>query len=616
MLKTEVVIIGGGATGAGILRDLCLRGVKAILVERGDLACGTSSRFHGLLHSGARYAVKDRSAAVECIEENQILRKIAAPCVEPISSIFVRTLEDDPDYEDGWVKACAAAGISTEPLTVAQALALEPNLSPKIQSAYMCPGAAIDGFRLLWHTVDNAKKAGGSVLTYTNVVSIDSANGQIEGVTVQDKFTGETYKIACDYLINATGPWCAQVAGLTGININIKPSKGTLIAFNHRISTNVIHRLHKPADADIFVPHGTVTILGTTSMDAEPDDNTTTQEEVRNMMAIGRATFENLDTYRILRVFAGCRPLYAGDDSAASGRNVSRDFVALDHGPRDGLYNFMSVCGGKFTTHRQMAEKVCNIVCPVLGNSKPCITAQVPLDIEPSPELIERARKVFPSYGMKLAENRQGSDRFSAIVDKIEKDLTQGEIICECENVTRAEIEMVAKESTTHSISDLRRRTRLGMGTCQGTFCTYRAVGTVQEVVDTWTSNTRDLFKEFLEARWKGIRPVMWANQFRDVELTRGIYEVSLNINHENFDLSRTAIKPQQPLYESLTQNKSKKAPVKSQELKAESEATAPQVQVAQAQAQEAQAQEQTKDAAKVKTQRKSPRPTSKKEAE
>ncbi len=534
MLNADVVIIGGGATGAGILRDLCLRGVKAILVERGDLGCGTSSRFHGLLHSGARYAVRDRHAAVECIEENTILRRIAKSCVEPISSIFIRTPEDDPDYEELWVSSCRAAGISAQPLTVEQALEMEPNLSPKIQSAYLCPGAAIDGFRLLWHIFDSAKKLGGQVLTYTNVIGIDTQNGKVEGITVQDKFTHETYKIACNYLINATGPWCARVASLAGIDINIKPSKGTLIAFNHRISTNVIHRLHKPADADIFVPHGTVTILGTTSMDADPDDTSTTQQEVEEMMAIGRATFENLDSYRILRVFAGCRPLYAGDDKNASGRAVSRDFVALEHGPRDGLDNFMSVCGGKFTTHRQMAEKVCNIVCPILGNHEPCTTAKIPLDAEPDPALMEKARQVFPSYGTKLSFNRQGAERFATIVKKIEEDSDQGEIICECENVTRAEIEMVAKESTTHSISDLRRRTRLGMGTCQGTFCTYRAVGTVQEVTDTWTGNTKDLFKEFLEARWKGIRPVMWGNQIKDVELTRGIYEVSLNINHED----------------------------------------------------------------------------------
>ncbi len=534
MMESDVVIIGGGATGAGILRDLCLRGIKAILVERGDLGCGTSSRFHGLLHSGARYAVKDQNAAIECIEENQILRKIAPSCVEPINSIFIRTPEDDPSYEGQWVSACQRAGISAQPLTIEQALSMEPNLSPKIQSAYLCPGAAIDGFRLLWHIFDSAKKLGGQVLTYTNVVAINTRNGAVESITVEDKFKKSKYDIACKYLINAAGPWCARVAGLAGIDINIKPSKGTLIAFNHRLSTNVIHRLHKPADADIFVPHGTVTILGTTSMDADPDDNSTTQEEVRAMMEIGKATFEDLEKYRILRVFAGCRPLYAGDNANASGRAVSRDFVALEHGPRDGLENFMSVCGGKFTTHRQMAQKVCDIVAPILGNHKPCTTHKVPLTPEPSKELLERAAKVFPSYGLQLALNRQGAERFNSIVSKIEHDEDQGEIICECENVTRAEIEMVANEETTHSISDLRRRTRLGMGTCQGTFCTYRAVGTVQGLTDRWSANTKELFKEFLEARWKGIRPVMWGNQLKDVELTRGIYEVSLNINHED----------------------------------------------------------------------------------
>ena len=405
MMESDVVIIGGGATGAGILRDLCLRGIKAILVERGDLGCGTSSRFHGLLHSGARYAVKDQNAAIECIEEN-ILRKIAPSCVEPINSIFIRTPEDDPSYEGQWVSACARAGISAQPLTVAEALNMEPNLSPQIQSAYLCPGAAIDGFRLLWHIFDSAKKLGGQVLTYTNVVAINTRNGAVESITVEDKFKKSRYDIACKYLINAAGPWCARVAGLAGIDINIKPSKGTLIAFNHRLSTNVIHRLHKPADADIFVPHGTVTILGTTSMDADPDDNSTTQEEVRAMMEIGKATFEDLEKYRILRVFAGCRPLYAGDNANASGRAVSRDFVALEHGPRDGLENFMSVCGGKFTTHRQMAQKVCDIVAPILGNHKPCTTHKVPLTPEPTKELLERATKVFPSYGLQLALNQ------------------------------------------------------------------------------------------------------------------------------------------------------------------------------------------------------------------
>ena len=531
MLSTQVVIIGGGATGMGILRDLSMRGVKAILVERGDLGCGTSSRFHGLLHSGGRYAVRDEHAARECIEENLILRRIGQSCVEPINSIFIRTPEDDAAYEKTWVAACAKAGISAKPLEVKELLRREPNLSPSIQSAYECPGAAIDGFRLMWQLRDSAKHYGGQIMTYCNVVGIEIKNARVQGIYAYDEYRKEKFYIACEYVINATGPWCARVAALAGLDINVRPSKGSLIVFNHRLSHDVIHRLHKPSDADIFVPHGTVTILGTTSMDTDPDDNTTTQAEIQAMMAVGRATFEDLDEARILRVFAGCRPLYVAQ-GASGGREASRDFAAVDHEKEHGLTGFMSVCGGKFTTHRLMAEKVCDMVAPKFGCNAPCKTAQVPL-VEPiSSELTERARKVFPAYGVKLCSNRQGPERLYNIVQRIEHYPEQGEVVCECENITRAEIEEVGSEPTTHSVSDVRRRTRLGMGTCQGTFCTYRAVGTVQSLHRRWTEDTQGLFREFLEARWKGIRPVLWGNQFRDVELTRGIYEVSLNINH------------------------------------------------------------------------------------
>lgn len=516
----------------GILRDLSIRGVKAILVERGDLGSGTSSRFHGLLHSGARYAVRDESAARECIVENRILREIGKSCVEPVNSVFIRTPEDYPAYETTWVNACRRAGISVKKLDVAELLREEPNLSPDIQAAYLCPGAAIDGFRLLWQLADSARRYGGQIMTYTTVTGLDIHNGRVMGVKATERYSGEEIYIACEYVINAAGPWCARVAALAGLTLNVRPSKGSLIVFNHRLAANVIHRLHKPSDADIFVPHGTVTILGTTSMDTDPDDTSTTQAEISAMLRVGRATFPKLDEARILRVFAGCRPLYVGE-SGEGGREASRDFAAIDHEKEHGLAGFMSVCGGKFTTHRLMAEKVCDLVAPLFGCTQPCATATIPL-VEPvSAELTERARRVFPAYGVRLAANRQGPSRMQQIVERIEQDPEQGEIICECENITRAEIEEVGSESTTHSVSDVRRRTRLGMGTCQGTFCTYRAVGTVQALHRNWTLDTEALFREFLEARFKGIRPVLWGNQFRDVELTRGIYEVSLNINHQ-----------------------------------------------------------------------------------
>jgi glycerol-3-phosphate dehydrogenase len=113
-VDTEVLVIGGGATGAGVLRDAAMRGFQAVLVERSDLAMGTTGRFHGLLHSGARYAVKDPRSAAECMDENRILKRIAADCIEDTGGLFVSTPLDDPDYPDRFRRGCEAAGIPVE----------------------------------------------------------------------------------------------------------------------------------------------------------------------------------------------------------------------------------------------------------------------------------------------------------------------------------------------------------------------------------------------------------------------------------------------------------------------------------------------------------------------
>src|SRR5512132_1064450 len=105
-LTTDVLVIGGGATGAGVLRDLALRGIRAVLVEKGDLTHGTTGRYHGLLHSGGRYVVKDPEAARECIAENVVLRRIAGECIEDTGGVFVTTPVDDPDYADRFVHGC------------------------------------------------------------------------------------------------------------------------------------------------------------------------------------------------------------------------------------------------------------------------------------------------------------------------------------------------------------------------------------------------------------------------------------------------------------------------------------------------------------------------------
>src|SRR5436305_11567172 len=121
-LSTEVLVIGGGATGAGVAWDAALRGLDVVLVDRLDLAEGTTGRFHGLLHSGGRYAVKDPVAAVECVAENAILRRTAADCIEDTGGLFVTTKWDDPAFGDEFAQGCRETGVPVDEIPVPETL--------------------------------------------------------------------------------------------------------------------------------------------------------------------------------------------------------------------------------------------------------------------------------------------------------------------------------------------------------------------------------------------------------------------------------------------------------------------------------------------------------------
>ena len=532
--KATVVIVGGGATGVGILRDLSMRGIDALLIEKLDMVNGASSRYHGLLHSGARYAVRDQEAAKECIEENTILRRIGKSCVEATMGMFVQVEGDDPDFVQPWLDGCAASGIKTRELSKEEAWATVPNLSRKLVCAYEVPDGAIDGFRMSWQNLQSAARYGGRYKTYTEIIGINIESGAVKSISVRDNVTHEEYEIECQILVNAAGPWAGKVAQLAGLDCNVSPSKGTLIAFNQRITSHVVNRLRKPSNGDIFVPHGSITILGTSSITIEdPEDTSTSWDEVEELMKTGEGVFEHLRDYRILRVFAGSRPLYV-PKGAEGGRNASRGFVTIDHEVEDGLKGMMTICGGKFTTYRLMAEKFCDVLAPKLNNTAKCRTAEEDLVPEVTEADKKKARQYFPSYGVSLAATRLGVEKFADVVKTLESDPESREVICECENVTLAEIKAIANESTSHSVADVRRRTRLGMGTCQGNYCALRAAAVANKFfknkLDDCSNSLSDM-KNFLQARWKGITPVMAGKTLREAEMTRGMYEVLFNVN-------------------------------------------------------------------------------------
>ncbi|MGL5302790.1 MAG: FAD-dependent oxidoreductase, partial [Aeromonas sp.] len=169
-ITTQVVIIGGGATGAGIMRDCALRGIDCILLERDDIAAGTTGRNHGLLHSGARYAVTDQESARECIQENRILKRIARHCVDDTGGLFITLPEDDLNFQRTFMDACALAGIDTRQLDPREALRLEPNANPAMIGAIHVPDGTVDPCRLAAATVRDAKEHGARIFTHCTVL--------------------------------------------------------------------------------------------------------------------------------------------------------------------------------------------------------------------------------------------------------------------------------------------------------------------------------------------------------------------------------------------------------------------------------------------------------------
>ena len=551
-LSTDVLVIGGGSTGTGVAWDAALRGFGVVLVEKRDLTHGTTGRYHGLLHSGGRYAVKDPQSAIECIEENRILRRTHTHCIEDTSGFFVVTPEDEGDFPDRFKAGCAKVGIPCEEVPVKEALRREPLLNPRISRVFEVPDGSADSFLATHVTAQAAKQADAQILIYHEVIDLlsEGSDGdrRIVGALVRDMVRGEEVRIEATMTINASGAWAGKIAALADIPVRVIPGKGVMVAVNHRLVNTVINRCKMPADGDILVPVHTVAIIGTTDERvADPEMLSIEPWEVELMLAEGDKLVPGFANARILRAWAGVRPLYQ-EGYAGDSRDATRALALLDHRQRDGVSGFLTITGGKWTTFRLMAEKTMDKACEQLGVERPCRTADTP---------VPGVEQGYYWLGHRLHE--------------VEEAKLQGDLVCECELVTRAMIEQAAANNPTVTLDDLRRDVRLGMGPCQGGFCTFRAAGILHElrmrapealpasngdgpawkvaymqsprhnmesapaVLNTAYSpldNPNLLLRDFLQERWRGITPVLWGRQLKQERLDELIYLSVMNVDH------------------------------------------------------------------------------------
>jgi len=504
-LKTQVLIIGGGVTGTGLARDLALRGIKSVLVEKRDINAGASGGNHGLLHSGGRYVGTDPEAATECREEGELLRYLAPQCIEDTGGLFVAIKGDDENYIADFPGLCGKYGIKTESLDTREARQMEPALSENLIAAYSVKDASIDPFMLSLDNITQAQQMGAGLLRFNKVVSFDVQQSRIASTRLLNTQTGEETLIEADVIINAAGAWAGLVSRLAGVPINVLYSKGTLLITHNRITQRVVNRLRPASNADILVPGGTVSILGTTSVRIEdPDEAYPTVEEIDLMIEDASAMIPSLEKARYIRAYCGVRPLFQGDasdDENGNDRSVSRGFALIDH-RKHGVENFITITGGKLTTYRLMAEKTADLACHHLGISATCLTKTEPLPAS------QQARWTEPALAPKTWLKQHDPDDI---------------ILCDCEMVPKSTVDSIIgsihEQGGKVDLHGIGLRSRVGKGPCQGSFCGPRIMGYLFDKGELGAENCLDSLRKFAQSRWKGLYSILWGQQLKQVEL-------------------------------------------------------------------------------------------------
>ncbi|SFG18019.1 glycerol-3-phosphate dehydrogenase [Halopelagius inordinatus] len=531
----SVLVIGGGSTGCGIARDLAMRGLDVTLVEKGNLTHGTTGRMHGLLHSGGRYAVSDQASAKECIEENRVLRRIASHCVEMTGGLFVQRPEDDDDYFEKKLEGCRECGIPAEVLSAEEAREMEPYLAEDVKRAIRVPDGAVDPFRLCVANAASAIEHGARIETHSEVIDVLVDGGEIVGVEVEHQSgegphvhgqPGTTEEIHADYVVNATGAWAGQIGDLAGVDVEVRPSKGVMTIMNVRQVDTVVNRCRPKGDADIVVPHETTCILGTTDEEVEnPEDYPEEGWEVDMMIDTLSELVPVLSESRTIRSFWGVRPLYEPPGTGTTdSTDITRDFFLLDHADRDDLPGMSSIVGGKFTTYRMMAEQISDHVCGKLGVDADCRTAEVPL---PGSEDFTVLDDYMEEFGIRSPVGRRSTQRLGSRADEVLGGWDgPNPVVCDCEAVTRAEIQDAIDASGT-DLNAVRIRTRASMGNCQGAMCCHRMANELSSEYDELV--VRDSFDDLYQERWKGERHALWGEQLSQAMLKHMLHATTMN---------------------------------------------------------------------------------------
>ncbi len=360
-MRDSIAIIGGGISGLFSAFYLSQSGMNVTLFERGDLSSGTSGKFHGMLHSGARYAVNDKISAMECISENIRLSRIAESFVDDTGGFFVAANEKEADFGDTLLRGCRDAGIDAREIDPEVLMKRERYIGT-IKRVIAVPDKIVRSYELSVAVAARAIMNGSSIKTYSDVKKIKVKDG--EAYALEYRRSGKDYEEKFDYIINATGPFSNTLLSASGLDQEeMVPSVGAMAVYEGRIVNSILNRMREPSDGDIILPYGSVSIVGTTAVIVDdPSNFTLSDEDISMMVDDASAIIPYLKDHRYSRVYYSARPL--SEDSGDDSRKASRSF-RINRNPKAG--NIFTVTGGKFTTGRLIGESVASTVLKDAG---------------------------------------------------------------------------------------------------------------------------------------------------------------------------------------------------------------------------------------------------------
>jgi glycerol-3-phosphate dehydrogenase len=535
----DVIVLGGGVNGLGTARDCAMRGLRVLLLERGDLASGASGGNSGLIHGGPRYMLSGPKVTELACRDSGYIQRLAPqllfriPFLVPFTSRRERqslaeravAYATEVFFSTYDVYQPLKRGKPSVRLTAEELYRLEPGLRPGLHGAVTFDEWGIDPQRLCVLNALSARAHGAEVRTWTEAREVVREGGRAVGVRWIDRVTGERGEARAPVVFNATGAWSPAFARRQGVTVRMRPGKGVHLVMDRRLSDYAIVCNAVDGRMMFVYPHERESWIATTDDDfyGDPDDCEAGDDDVEYLLEAAASVFPAARSARLTRAFWGLRTtLY---DYGPNEDALSREHELVDHAA-EGAAGLLSFVGGKLASYRAQSEEVTDRICRELGRAPvACRTHEEPL---PGGESRADAAALAAAHGVAVpvaarVVYRHGA-RAGEVLRLCDEDPRLRLLCCREEGILAAEVVHCVRHELVRRLVDLRTRLRLSVGACGGLDCARLAAQLAAAELGWDGERTRAELAGLLEAGWRERRAVLGGAQLAQEELLRGAH--------------------------------------------------------------------------------------------